>query len=67
MDYVSHTTMRVNSNKKWYFDVACSRHITGVSQFLTDIKFSGSEVVAFGDGAQGSVLGKRNLECTRNS
>lgn len=56
--YVTHTTMRVNSNKKWHFDSACSRHMTGVSQFLTNIKYGRSEVVTFGDGAQGSVLGK---------
>lgn len=59
--FVAHTAMRANTNKKWYFDSACSKHMTCVSQFLTEIKYGGNEVVTFCDGTQGCVLGKVTL------
>lgn len=59
--FVDHTAMRANTNKKWYFDSACSGHMTGVSRFFSDVKYSGNEVVTFGYGAQGCVLGKGTL------
>lgn len=55
--FVAHTAS-ANTMKKWYFDSVCSRYMTGNMKFLSEIKEGGSEVVTFGDGGQGEVLGK---------
>lgn len=60
MNLVAHTAMLANTTK-WYFDSACSRHMTWTTHFLIDLVKGSNEVVTFGDGIQGNVLGKRIL------
>lgn len=59
---VAHTALSVNFEKKWYFDSACSRHMTGNPRFLTNLKEGGNEIVTFGDGGHGNVIGKGTLK-----
>jgi len=54
---IAHTSLRVSSKEDWYFDNECSRHMTGVDNFLEDVKPYVSSYVTFGDGAKGKILG----------
>ncbi|KAK2369225.1 gag-protease polyprotein [Trifolium repens] len=54
---IAHTSFRASSREDWYFDSGCSRHMTGVERFLTDIKSYTTSYVTFGDGAKGEIKG----------
>lgn len=64
--FMAHIALSANFENKWYFDSACSRHMTGNNHFLSHLKECESEVVTFGDGAQGKVLGNGTLTVKRN-
>src|ERR1044072_4659695 len=54
---ISHTSLKVSSKEDWYFDSGCSRHMTGVKSFITDLKPYSTSYVTFGDGAKGKIKG----------
>ncbi|MCH90922.1 gag-pol polyprotein, partial [Trifolium medium] len=58
---IAHTSFRASSREDWYFDVGCSRHMTGVEKFLVDLKSYSTSFVTFGDGAKGEIKGIRKL------
>src|ERR1044072_2836804 len=35
---IAYTSLKVSSEEDWYFDSGCSRHMTGMKSFLTDLK-----------------------------
>src|ERR1044072_3427240 len=35
---IAHTSLRVSSKEDWYFDSGCSRHMTGMKNYLVDVK-----------------------------
>ncbi|PNX79752.1 gag-protease polyprotein, partial [Trifolium pratense] len=45
-----------SSKEDWYFDSGCSKHMTGVENFLVDLKSYSTSFVTFGDGAKDEVL-----------
>jgi hypothetical protein len=47
----------VSSKEDWYFDSGCSRHMTGMKNFLSDLKAYSTSYVTFGDGAKGKIKG----------
>ncbi|PNX99503.1 gag-protease polyprotein, partial [Trifolium pratense] len=59
---IAHTSLRASSREDWYFDSGCSRHMTGVSKFLVDIKSYATSYVTFGDGAKGEIVGIGELK-----
>lgn len=61
ISFVAHTVLSVNFKNGWYFDSVCSRHMTGDSNALIDIKTGSNEAVSFGDGVRGSVTGLGTL------
>ncbi|CAM8966101.1 unnamed protein product [Rhodiola kirilowii] len=57
--YVAFSSSSHLKREKWYFDSGCSRHMTGNSEFLTNIEeCKGSSNVTFGDGVESKVIGK---------
>src|ERR1044072_1790975 len=54
---IAHKSLRVSSREDWYFDNGFSRHMTGVKNFLEDLKAYSSSYVTFGDGAKGKING----------
>src|ERR1044072_7941120 len=54
---IAHTSLRVSSKEDWYFDSGCSTHVTGVKNFLVDLKAYSTSYVTFGDGAKGIIKG----------
>jgi hypothetical protein len=47
----------VSSKEDWYFDSGCSRHMTGMKNYLVDLKACATSYVTFGDGAKGRIRG----------
>jgi len=45
----------------WYFDSACSRHMTGSPELLRHLKPGFGGYVKFGDGSKSRVIGKGEL------
>jgi len=58
---IAHTSLTVSSSEDWYFDSGYSRHMTGVENFLDNIKFYTTNYVTFGDGARGEIVGISDL------
>lgn len=58
---VTHASLLAVPNSKWYFDSACSRHMTGNASLLRNIRKCSSEFVTFGNGARVAVLGRDQL------
>src|ERR1044072_7907454 len=54
---IAHTSLKVSSKEDWYFDSGCSRHMTGMKNFLTNLKAYATNYVTFGDGAKGKIKG----------
>src|ERR1044072_126723 len=54
---IAHTFLKVSSKEDWYFDSGCSRHMTGIKYFLTDVKACATSYVTFSDGAKGKIKG----------
>ncbi|KAA0067564.1 Retrovirus-related Pol polyprotein from transposon TNT 1-94 [Cucumis melo var. makuwa] len=46
----------------WYFDSACSRHMTGNRSLFTELEECASGHVTFGDGAKGKIIAKGNID-----
>jgi hypothetical protein len=59
--HIAHTSLRVSSRNDWYFDSGCSRHMTGVKNYLTNVKAYTTSYVTFGDGAKGQIKGIGSL------
>ncbi|GAU51065.1 hypothetical protein TSUD_411780 [Trifolium subterraneum] len=59
--HIAHTSLRVSSRNDWYFDSGCSRHMTGVESYLTNVKAYTTSYVTFGDGAKGHIKGIGSL------
>ncbi|KAG9444825.1 hypothetical protein H6P81_016165 [Aristolochia fimbriata] len=47
--------LKAATNSVWYFDSGCSRHMTGKSDLLSNISYTESGQVTFGDGAKDSA------------
>ena len=47
---------------EWFLDSGCSRHMTGNSLLLTNLKTTKGQPVIFGGGAKGQVIGKGCLK-----
>ncbi|KAG9453436.1 hypothetical protein H6P81_006340 [Aristolochia fimbriata] len=60
--YAAHTTRKTTSDRIWYFDSGCSRHMTGNAKNLTNIHRDDGGQVTFGDGAKGAVIGRGVLK-----
>ncbi|XP_057418346.1 uncharacterized protein LOC130712533 [Lotus japonicus] len=58
---VAYTSLRASSKEDWYYDSGCSRHMTGVKNYLGDVKPHSTSYVTFGDGAQGKIKGSGKL------
>ena len=54
---IKNTSLKVSLKEDWYFDSGCSRHMTGVKNFLVDLKAYSTSYVTFGDGAKGDIKG----------
>src|ERR1044072_432774 len=54
---IAHTSLRVSSEEDSYFDSGCSRHMTGMKNYLVDLKAYTTSYVTFGDGARGKIRG----------
>lgn len=61
---ISHTSLRASAREDWYFDIGCSRHMTGVKTFLENIKSYSTAHVTFGDGDKGEIKEVRRLAYT---
>ena len=61
---IAHTSLRVSSKEDWYFDSGCSRHMTGMKNYLIDLKAYTTSYVTFGDGAKGRIRGIGKLART---
>ncbi|KAG9454310.1 hypothetical protein H6P81_007214 [Aristolochia fimbriata] len=59
--FAAHIARKSNIDGIWYFDSGCSRHITGSTEFLTNLHKENGGQVTFGDGAKGSVVGRGDL------
>ncbi|KAG9454273.1 hypothetical protein H6P81_007177 [Aristolochia fimbriata] len=59
--FASHTARKSNTDGGWYFDSGCSRHMTGSTEFLTNLHKESGGQVTFSYGAKGSVIGKGDL------
>ncbi|XP_045792050.1 uncharacterized protein LOC123886812 [Trifolium pratense] len=62
---IAHTSFRASSRENWYFDSGCSRHMTGISKFLVDLKSYPTTFATFGDGAKGEIVGIGKLSNNR--
>jgi len=58
---IAHTSFRASSKEDWYFDSGCSRHMSGVENYLEDVKPYVTSYVTFGDGAKGKIVRIGNL------
>ena len=61
---IARTSLRVSSKEDWYFDSGCSRHMTGMKNYLFDLKAYATSYVTFGDGAKGKIKGIGKLART---
>ena len=59
---MAYTSLKVNEEQKWYFDSGSSRHITGKKEFLTNFQPCNLEIVIFGEGAKGTMIGSGLLK-----
>src|ERR1044072_3518398 len=57
---VANTSLSMSTNKDWYFDSGCSKHMTGDRNLLNDVKPHSTSFVTFGDGAKGEIKGVGN-------
>ncbi|XP_012847829.1 PREDICTED: uncharacterized protein LOC105967762 [Erythranthe guttata] len=55
------TSLKASTTNDWYFDSGCSRHMTGVKEFLKNYQQITGGAVTFGNGKKGEVLGKGSL------
>ncbi|XP_012852378.1 PREDICTED: uncharacterized protein LOC105971989 [Erythranthe guttata] len=55
------TSLKASTTNDWYFDSGCSRHMTGVKEFLKNYQQITGGAVTFGNGKNGEVLGKGSL------
>ncbi|XP_012850949.1 PREDICTED: uncharacterized protein LOC105970659 [Erythranthe guttata] len=55
------TSLKTSTANDWYFDSGCSRHMTGVKEFLKNYQQITGVAVTFGNGKKGEVLGKGSL------
>ncbi|KAG9442456.1 hypothetical protein H6P81_018310 [Aristolochia fimbriata] len=53
--------LKAVTNSVWYFDSGCSRHMTGKSDLLSNISYTESGQVTFGDGGKGTITVKGTL------
>ena len=60
---MAYTYLKVNVEKKWYFDSGSCRHMTGNKEFLINLQPCNLEFVTFDDGAKGTVIGVRCASC----
>ncbi|KAG7559347.1 Nucleic acid-binding OB-fold [Arabidopsis thaliana x Arabidopsis arenosa] len=51
-------TEECEKKSPWYFDSGCSRHMTGIKDYLQDVKKIKGGKVTFGDGGHGDIQGK---------
>jgi hypothetical protein len=58
---IAHTSLRASSSEDWYFDSGCSRHLTGMDNFLGNVRPYAKSYVTFGDGAKGKIVGIGDL------
>ena len=58
---ISHKSLRASSSENWSFDSGCSCHMTGVDNFLVNVRPYAKSYVTFGDGAKGKIVGIGNL------
>jgi hypothetical protein len=58
---IAHTSLRASSSEDWYFDSGCSRHMTGMDNFLENVRPYAKSYVTFGDGAKGKIVGIGDL------
>lgn len=58
---VVHTSLRASAKEDWYLDSGCSRHMTGVKEFLVNIEPCSTSYVTFGDGSKGKITGMGKL------
>jgi hypothetical protein len=63
---IAHTSLRASSSEDWYFDSGCSRHMTGVDNFLGNVRPYAKSYVTFGDGAKGKIVGIGDLVSERS-
>ena len=59
---VVYTSINMKVEEKFYFDSGSSRHMTGNREFLTNLQPCSFELVTFGDGGKGKVLGSGSLK-----
>ena len=59
--HVAYTSMKAVTTNDWYFESACSRHMTGDKRYLNDYQSMLDGHVSFGDGGKWRVLGKGTL------
>ncbi|KAG7547174.1 Zinc finger CCHC-type [Arabidopsis suecica] len=59
---VAYTSTDGTASNPWYFDSGCSRHMTGDSDVLSTFTEEASGKVTFGDGGNGRIRGKGNIE-----
>src|ERR1044072_5623347 len=62
---IAQNSLRVPSQKDWYFDSGCSKHMTGDRNLLNDVKPHSTNFVTFGDGAKGEIKGIGNSNWSR--
>src|ERR1044072_5238622 len=61
---IAHISLRVSFKEDWYFDSGCSRHMTGMKNYLVDLKAYATSYMTFGDGAKGKIRGIGKLTRT---
>ncbi|MCH79544.1 gag-protease polyprotein [Trifolium medium] len=54
---IAHTSLKASSREIWYFDSGCSKHMTGVENYIENLKSYATSFVTFGDGAKGEIKG----------
>ena len=57
INFIVHTPLRDSLREDWYFDIGCSRHMTGNQSLLVNISSNATGFVTFGDGAKGEIMG----------
>ena len=53
--------------EEWHFNSGCSWHMTRNEHILTNLQHSNKDIVIFGDGARGRVIGTGSLVIPRLS
>ena len=52
-----YTSLKVNVDKKLYFDSGRSKHMTCNKEFMTNLQPCDLDFVTFGDGVKGTMIG----------